>query len=555
VDKIEIMLKTPILTEELTNQISTFGHDLVQLIQTLEHIRHEISLEGAQKPHVAWQIKKGFISALASPQPNQIHFAIAQEAIKDEKIPYDIDSAEYREIIGILTRKINEHCKTLNICLIIPAELKNAFEYLVQTVDESLRTKAALDIIELPENLNIDNFFEKDELFLEDQIFLLHLKHLGKNGKDYATNILHLLKNNLATFKQTGKNTLSFWINTQPTTEKPIFLSPAMLLLAKALWHDVVSKKTPIIIKGVPSLIENDQELVEALLSQNNTTEKTIEGNINIINDGTLLGSIPIPMISGELHATVINGIKKINTVEGHRLLRFVPRTAFNQMASLVDDDYRIIKRQSYAEIAAELKLKSRKHISSIKEILHSMAYLDFKRPNFSGNLITLKKVFSQKTHRQDGVEITVGTMLLPYRSCESFKNGESNLLIPIMPDPILVGANQYHAGLYLLQMKIMGEFCKQSVTLAKKGFIEIPNELWIKLAIECNVENILTKILDSWTQDGDTHKFLNKVDKNLYTLGEAHKKEQDVLIRQGNLRILQSHRGIVSAQKKKTKI
>lgn len=547
----EISLKTPQSTPELMNQIATLGYDLVQLIQTLENIRYEISVEGAQRPSVAWQIKKGFLKALASKQPNQVHFAIAQEAMKDEEITCNADSVEYKEIINIIAHQINEHCRTLFTCLMIPIELKDIFDSLVQAGDEATNSSATFEIIDLP--LEIDHLFEKDELFIDDQTFLLHLKQIGKNGKEVASNLTPLLKGNLAKFKKTGKNTLSFWLNTQPSNERPIFLSDALILLAKSLWRDTVSKKASLILKGIPTFIENDQDHIIALLSRNTKIEEAKNGNHNIINEGSLLGLIPIPMIDSELHATILNGIKKINTVEGHRLLRFVPRTAFYQMINL-DPDHRIIKRDSYSEIASELGLKSKCHVPVIKEILHAMAYLEFKRPKFSGNLITLKKTFSQKTHRLDGVEIGVGTILLPHRSSEDLKNGESRLLIPIMSDPILVGSNQYHAGQFLLQMKIMGEFCKQSVGLANKGFIEITHEQWTMFAMECNVLPILPRIIAAWTQDGSAPRFLKIIDKNLYTLGDAHKKELEALINTGKLRIRQSMRGIASAQAQQKK-
>ncbi len=173
---------------------------------------------------------------------------------------------------------------------------------------------------------------------------------------------------------------------------------------------------------------------------------------------------------------------------------------------------YRVIVRESFGDIGDEMNLSSKKSIQNMIEVFHGMAHLEFKRPNFSGNLIALKRFKSSRTHRLDGVDITVGTMLLPYRACEDFKNGESNLLIPILSDPLRVGANQYYAGLYLLQMLIMGEFAKQSISLAKNGFIEITQKTWIEMAKEAAVLPILQKIQDRWTQDGlDGPRFLKR--------------------------------------------
>jgi hypothetical protein len=247
----------------------------------------------------------------------------------------------------------------------------------------------------------------------------------------------------------------------------------------------------------------------------------------------------------------VFNGLNKMKLVEGHRVLRYVIRTAFHQARS-GDTDYRVIKRESFRAIAQELGLKGDKSIKNMSEVFYAMAFLNFKRPDFSGNLMTLKRFKSAKTNRLEGVELTLGTAILPYRACDHFKRDKSKLMIPLLPDPSLVGANQYHAGQYLLQMLVMEEFVRKSVNFAKHGYIKIPQTTWQKMAQECGVLPILEKILNRWTHnDSDRPKFLEDMGKNFYKLGTTYQKETSFLIEQGNLRIKQSKRGKVSAIKR----
>lgn len=125
--------------------------------------------------------------------------------------------------------------------------------------------------------------------------------------------------------------------------------------------------------------------------------------------------------------------------------------------------------------------------------------------------------------------------------------------MIPLLEDPPLVSSSYSHAGQYLLQMKAMAEFSKQSVGLAQNGAVQITENTWNELAEQCCLpKEVLRKVLDRWTQDGDDGaKFLERVDGDFYTLGQSHQKALEFLKRQGEIRIEQSNRGKASASKR----
>jgi hypothetical protein len=527
-------------------------HETSSLLLALRCIKDTINSDSrVQRPHIAWQLIHRLSEALATEYPTIVHFSIAREALIDENITVDRTTKEYKDIVIQVASSLSEHCRRLKVCLSAPVSLKKTFDSINNAVNEKMGGPPALSIVDWSTVISdIDSYFEEKNLFWVDRKFLGYLKKIGPNGKDIANGLKDEFLKSFTAYKNTDKYPLSFWFNPDPTPERPVFFSYAWMFLAKVIWHDEVSRRANLITKGVPAIIENDQRHLIDMVSHDKKITET-ETQIQVFRNGQLLGEIPLPLISEGTIDSIRNGVNKMNLIEGHRVLRYVPRTAFNQAIN-GDTDYRIIKRESFRDIAAELDLKGERSITDMKEVFQAMAFLDFKRQNFSGNLIALKRFKSTRTHRLDGVEITVGTALLPYRACEDFKSGESNLMIPILSDPLVVGSNIYHAGQYLFQMLIMGEFVRQSVDFAKHDCIKITQEMWKQMAKECNILPILNQILDRWTQDGnDGPRFLQVIDKDFYTLGSSYQKETDFLTRQGNLRIKQSNRGRVAAYKR----
>src|SRR4029079_19143831 len=109
---------------------------------------------------------------------------------------------------------------------------------------------------------------------------------------------------------------------------------------------------------------------------------------------------IPIPTIPQKIISSVFNGIQKLNTVTGHRLIRFFVQNAFEQMID-GHSDYRVVKHDRGAtDITEALGLSGRKSITNIKEIVHAMAYFEFRDSQIAGNLIQLSKYKSPITGR-----------------------------------------------------------------------------------------------------------------------------------------------------------
>ena len=146
--------------------------------------------------------------------------------------------------------------------------------------------------------------------------------------------------------------------------------------------------------------------------------------------------------------------------------------------------------------------------------------------------------------------------MLLPYHTFEAYENGECGLLIPLLKDPPLIGANRYHANLYCLQMDVIAEFSKYSKELYTSGYIKISKDRWNELCSKNAIPlQLAWQIHDRWTSDGDDGaKFLEAAGRDQFTLARAYVKELAFLKEQGKIRIQASAAGKTSHERKKKK-
>ncbi len=501
-------------------------------------------LEKQNKPHFFFQILKNFLFTITSQDPTSFHYEIVRKALSK------IDEKEVNNTLAIdlLTRAFVEACNKFNKKLKLSDSLEKIINYCRKNdpyKDEII--SYYLDFVDCTDaELDFEKeFFCENGLSIWDNIYLRLLEQIGTKGKKLSKEIGEKIK------KKKGNWDQQFWFQ-KPTPENPFFYSTALIILASVLWEDDVKKRIKFSTKNVPALTTNIQNPISKMLAPKNKVIKC-DNSIQVFHQDSLLGIAIVPTIP-HLYSTVFNGAEKLNTVTGHRFIRHLVVTAFEQLIN-GNSDYRVLKfDRGASDISAELGLNGKQHITNIKEILHAMAYFEFRGSQLTGNLIQLSKYKSPITGRQDeGYLITIGPPLLPYQTFEAYKNGSCNLLIPLLKDPPLVGSSRSHAGQYLLQMNLMGELSKNSIQLVKEGGIQLSEKKLEEFAQACGLTSeLLTKVLDRWTQDGnDGAKFLERIDGDFYTLGPEHYKALEFLKRQGELRIKQSNRGKSSAIKR----
>jgi hypothetical protein len=434
-------------SDEAQKLINTIGLEAYHALLTVEYIKHEIKITESRGAHVIFQLIRGLLSAFITENPNHMHFAVIKAAMEELNTEWHSDTS----IRDMAARELINYCKKIKTKLIAPTPVRDALDSIKKACDEEAiingyDEKPLLEVYRLPEQLNdLDNLFEKNRMFIWDDVFLNTLKLTGKCGRESAKEGLLSCQNRLRNAQNGTQDPFKFWFDPEY-----LHLSHALKILAKAVILDIVKKRIQFKQENVPALTTNIHAPIKRLLSPHNEVIENND-NIQIFNNEALVGNVLIPAIPQQIMSTVFSGIKKLNTVAGHRITRFLVLNAYDRKIE-GQCDFRVIKLERGAtELAERLGLNSNKAVTNIKEIIHAMAYFEFRSHYLTGNLIQLSKYKSSITHRQEAYEITIGTPLLPYQTFE-----DGGLLIPLLQDPPLVNPNLSHAGQYLLQMEVM---------------------------------------------------------------------------------------------------
>ena len=149
--------------------------------------------------------------------------------------------------------------------------------------------------------------------------------------------------------------------------------------------------------------------------------------------------------------------------------------------------------------------------------------------------------------------------MLMPHYLYKLIKTSSINLsneslrLVPIVPEPQLIGRLNDHGPQLSFQMEIVVELRKGAKELAKHGCVFLSKERIAKLADKAGLSpKIFLKVIDAWTKDGDNAPaFLKVVEKDHYALGGHFKQAQDFIIQGGKKELTMSKAGKKSVAKR----
>lgn len=528
-----------------TDIIVALGSEEVKAIGVPDQIKLEIRFEGVQKPHLYYQYIKGFLSALVTEDPTKVHFDIVRATLRK------IDPAllDDKGLIDMMVRELIERCRSLKLALKTPKKIQELFDKTKVKKEDfaplSGRIAPYLQIINLDLSSELEYLFEKEGMFIWDNALLSIMGRMGASGRRAAKQYKKALQERLNLYKLGHQRPVDFWFNAEaPTPEEPFHTSPALQVLMSHIYEDVVKKKRDYEKRYPPSLPKPIYSSVNIL---HKGKIKEADDQIQVFNEGSLIGSLPIAAIDPSLYNRVFRGVDKFRTVTGHRLLRFLPQKSHNQYASGINPCNTLSFPGGYAQIAEEAGLTGKKVITDIKDLVHGLAFINWSFPDFTGNFIVLNEYKQAITRNQNpGIKITLGPELSPH-----YASKHRLLLIPILKDPQLVGPTQYYANQYLLQNEIMAEFSNQSIRLAEDGIVILTDEIWEKGGLPSRLRNL---VKTSWTQDNDGERFLEEKDKNAYTLGPAYHKELKFLKEQGELRKQNSINSIAANDKKKNR-
>lgn len=543
----EVIIETVKARETLSDEIeryqTTFGVRTLEMAHRFRMI--EENLHNANKPHLFFQLIKGFFEVISSDDPSMFHYDIAKKVLKGNKEQL----LEDEHAVDLLARELVKACNEINRRLTLAPEIKKLIDSTEQKIREELGDSSSFRIAEFPDSDELfENQFFIGNISVWDKAFLDFVATCGKTGKKEAKELAQKFR------KKTHQWDVAFWFRSPDLRERiHFFHSHAFLGLAAILWDFSVEKKVQFASQNVPALTTNIHIEIGKLLSPRTKFIES-EKQLQIINGEEALATFNIPTIPVKLFPSVLKGVPKLNSVYGHRLFRYEVQEPFKRMIR-GEADFRVLKFEGgKSQLAEILGFKGKKAVTVIGELLCAQAYLNFTHNSLSGNLIQLSKCLSPITQREEGLLITVGTMLLPYHTFKASENGENGLLIPfLLKDPPLIGSTRYNGFLYSLQMDVMAEFSRCSIDLYKSNCIKISKDRWKELCHKNNIPPSLgDQVHDRWLNDGnDGPRFLKKVDIEHYTLGAEYAKELGFLKEQGKIRAEASVRGKQSQSRK----
>ncbi len=472
------------------------------------------------------------IHFLSAEDPYKIHYHVAREVLREEGGAELENDEKTRDL---LARELVKECKEFAKRALAQSQCQ------INGDDKKIILKQMSD-----EN----QIFSKNGCLDLDEIFSTHISKKGAHGKKLAQQLFTASQGWAQTYLADRKVMPLFrlWVD----FDRPPYYCRYLKLLAEILWKDGVEAQVEKNKKHLPALTQSVARPVSRFLSMR-AEVLSKNGQPSVVYEGKTVAEVAA--IDPKLMPLVTKGTQWLNSIYHHKLLRYECKAGFENWVQGRADPRVMRYERGETEIAEILGFKFKEAPSILKSLLHAQAHMNFFFDDGSrGNLIVLREFRSRITNREEGVEMVLGTQLMPYYTFQTDRRGR--LLVPVPDLPPLVSAPQYHAGQALLQMLIMEEFTNQSIDLAQHGSIAISEERWSEFLKHSGLPlSVFKQACARWLVDGDDgERFLKEVEKGRFTFGEKYSKELNFLRSQGQMRKDRQEQGRRSVRKRSPK-
>ncbi len=524
---------------------SVYGEKTLELAHIFRCIECESTRETPIPPHVLYQLILSFFKAIKSQDPLAFHQNLSRKVLESEYKGKEIPSSE----IDLLSREICENLNAIGDKLFPIQLIEKNREPLEEEARKQYNNNAALNILETDDPEADKKCFDSKKQFIPLKILLTFMEITGESGKERAKKIRE---------REVAADPAFWFPNTNQREEgEHFFHSAAFVGLTRILWHDKVKKRLKFNEKFPPSTIQPTFEKLGAII--NSKKDESTPDMINLIYGTEIAGRVEIPLVPSHLLNKVFKGVEKFHTVTFFRTLKKLVSLPYEQKLKGIED-FRVKEYDGgFVEFGSEIGISNKKFLIELREVLYALKYLEI--PNLkesritNGRLIDLAHYRSPKTGREDGLIVTILPNLVGYGEVDC----TGMLLIPVAtlaPPVHEIASNQFHAGLYYLQMILLQEFSEKSKEFYLHKCIQISDDDWNRLLIKANIPlKHKERIIEGWTVDGiDAPRVLENVGKNNYKLGEEYEKISVFILGQGEFRIIKSQEGKSKAAKKKNK-
>jgi hypothetical protein len=334
--------------------------------------------------------------------------------------------------------------------------------------------------------------------------------------------------------------------------------------IANVIWFNLVKDRAQALYKKPPALpvIVNDNihAMMRKGVKYNKETGKLISYNgQEIAHVDTALKPMPsIDMVTMQKILRPEN-IKVLSSVNAHRLLRWEINTVTNQAITDKIDARHIHIEGGYQELAKKIGAGTGgKAANQIRDILLWQAapqQFVFTDPETGhqeiikeGNMLSFKYT-SSGFKSKSSLEIIVGIMLMPHYLYKLIHTASLSLsheglkLIPIFPEPQLVGRPADQGPQLSFQMETAVEFRKGAREFAKNNCLRITKERFEVLSSRAGLsKKLLPRVIDAWLIGGDdAPPFLKQIEKDYYAFADHIKRQQDFIIDGGKKELIMS--------------
>lgn len=416
----------------------------------------------------------------------------------------------------------------------------------------ALPSRAAFHEEKSPEELTKDSpdFFGPPHTLGEsrlpreaDEILAVLLEGLGSKGKEIAAQIRQKSEERHRKLEAGETSEEEVWQPWLPDLSKggQVLRHEA---LAAALWQDRVRPRLEREHRKPPALTRAIHAPVAGLLSSPSVHLEESTGQRRLDVGQIQVRAVHIDTMSAPY---VDRGIELFQSIHAHRILRYFVFES-HRKAIQGDEDPRLLRFPGgYAALAEACGINGREGAEKVRPIVEAMQSLDIAiTPGRTARLFA-RDFAEAQGRRKAYLSIVVGTALLPdyvfelqsLTGTHSLEARRTHDLIPLLPIPPTIGRPNEQGAQATLSLRVVSHLRDHAVELARQEGAPLTPDEFRQMAHESKLPtSMASNVLDHWQKDQeDGPAFLKRVDKNRFTLGDAHKAERTFLERSGHLR------------------
>jgi hypothetical protein len=209
------------------------------------------------------------------------------------------------------------------------------------------------------------------------------------------------------------------------------------------------------------------------------------------------------------------------------------------------------------------LKLTAKADVEMVRAAIEFQHGTELRLPDGSFTRLIIRTIYPSRPGRRASLEIVLGTAILPNFTYEigakmpkGLARSEARKLIPVPPEPPPVGQRNDYAALDALSWLLMVFFRDRASELATRNCVLIEPRAWEQMAARAGVRTPMARVIERWLTDGDDGPAMLKlVDRDRYTLGDAHASIREFLMEGGRMELGRSIQGKKGNQIKRSRV